>query len=114
MYLWESDIQESVVFKPVEIRGKRGRKKLKKSNAAIYIPNMDADNFEKICNENGLKFVYVEVPPHGDSIDRAVLWVEINKICDRRDAGIISDLTCLQQLLSSVRHAPTIIPASGD
>lgn len=73
MYLWESDIQESVVFKPVEIRGKRGRKKLKKSNAAIYIPNMDADNFEKICNENGLKFVYVEVPPHGDLIDRNAL-----------------------------------------
>lgn len=53
----------------------------------------------------------VPVPPHGRLIDVAVLWVEINKICDRRDAGIISDLTCLQQLLSAVRHAPTIIQA---
>ncbi len=54
----------------------------------------------------------VPVPPHGALIDRTKLWAEINKICDRRDAGIISDLTCLQQILSAVRHAPTIIPAS--
>ena len=53
----------------------------------------------------------VPVPPHGRLIDEAVLWVEINKICDRRDAGIITDLTCLQQLLSAVRHAPTVIEA---
>lgn len=49
--------------------------------------------------------------PHGRLGDEDALWVEINKICDRRDAGIITDLTCLQQLLSAVRHAPTIIPA---
>lgn len=53
----------------------------------------------------------VPVPPHGRLIDADELWVEINKICDRREAGIISDLTCLQQLLSAVRHAPTIIEA---
>ena len=53
----------------------------------------------------------VPVPPYGDLIDRAELWVEINKICDRRDAGIITDLTCLQQILSALRHAPTIILA---
>lgn len=53
----------------------------------------------------------VEIPPHGDLIDRAELWVGINKICDRRDAGIITDLACLQQILSVVRHAPTIIEA---
>lgn len=53
----------------------------------------------------------VPVPPHGRLIEKGALWEEINKICDRRDAGIISDLTCLQQLLSAVRHAPTIIPA---
>lgn len=53
----------------------------------------------------------IPVPPHGNLIDRAELWVEINKICDRRDAGIITDLVCLQQILSAVRHAPTIIPA---
>lgn len=53
----------------------------------------------------------VPVPPHGRLVDTAVLWVEVNKICDRRDAGIITDLTCLQQILSALRHAPTIIPA---
>ena len=53
----------------------------------------------------------IPVQPHGRLIDVNALWVEINKICDRRDAGIISDLTCLQQLLSAVRHAPTIIQA---
>ena len=51
------------------------------------------------------------VPPHGRLIDAAALWVEINKICDRRDAWIITDLTCIQQILSALRHAPTIIPA---
>lgn len=56
-----------------------------------------------------------EVPePHGELIDEAKLWVEINKICDRRDAGIITDLTCLQQILSAVRHAPAVIPASRE
>lgn len=53
----------------------------------------------------------VLVSPHGALIDREELLVEINKICDRRDAGIITDLTCVQQILSALRHAPTIIPA---
>ena len=56
-------------------------------------------------------FEAVPVQEHGRLIDAAALWVEINKICDRRDAGIITDLTCLQQLLSAVRHAPTVIEA---
>ena len=56
----------------------------------------------------------VPVPPHGRLIDADVLCVEIDKICDRRDAGIITDLTCLQQILSAVRHAHVIIPASEE
>ena len=56
----------------------------------------------------------VPIPPHGRLIDAETLWAGINKICDRRDAGIISDLTCLQQILPAVRHAPTIIPAEED
>lgn len=55
----------------------------------------------------------VPAQAHGRLIDANALWVEINKICDRRDAGIITDLTCLQQLLSAVRHAPTILPAES-
>lgn len=68
------------------------------------------------CCENGTKPDWcplIEVPPHGRLIDADALWVEINKICDRRDAGIISDLTCIQQLLSAVRHTPTVIPADA-
>ena len=57
------------------------------------------------------EFEAIPVPPHGALMDEAELWVEINKICDRRDAGIISDLTCIHQLLSAVRHAPTVISA---
>ena len=57
----------------------------------------------------------IPVPLHeGALVDRAALWVEICKICDRRDAGLITDLTCLQQIMSTLRHAPTIIPASEE
>ena len=55
-----------------------------------------------------------EILPHGRLIDADALWVEINNICDSRDAGIITDLTCIQQILSALRHAPTIIPASEE
>lgn len=55
-----------------------------------------------------------ELPKHGRLIDADALWGEIHKICNRRDAGIISDLTCLQQLLSAIRHAPTVIEAEGE
>lgn len=61
--------------------------------------------------EDGL---VIDVQTHGKLIDRGALWVEINKICDRRDAGIITDLNCLQQILSAVRHAPTVIHASKE
>ena len=57
------------------------------------------------------KEIAVSVPQHGRLGDLDALLGKINKICDRRDAGIISDLICLQQLLSAVRLAPTIIPA---
>lgn len=60
------------------------------------------------------EYSLIPVPAHGDLIDRAELWVEIKKICDRRDAGIITDLACLQQILSAVRHAHTVIPAEED
>ena len=84
MYLWESDIQESVVFKPIEIRTKRGRKrkKVKKMKSAIYIPNMDAENFKKICDEKGLEFVYIEVPPHGALIDRDDFFATCPELLD--------------------------------
>ena len=103
----------------------------------VYLPNMDMPKgcaFCRIGKRNGKKMVcplcdeewdihdsmsadhrldnchLVPVPPHGRLIDADELWVEINKICDRRDAGIITDLTCVQQILSALRHAPTSIP----
>lgn len=70
--------------------------------------NDDCENYFRVRNRN---CPLSPVPAHGRCVDADVLWVEINKICDRRDAGIITDLTCLQQILSALRHAPTIIPA---
>lgn len=107
MYLWESDIQKSVVFKPIEIRGKKGRKKMKKSNA-IYIPNMDADNFEKICNEKGLQFVYVEVPPHGRLIDADALKASLAFAEKTADWAV----PALRAVLMVIDEMPTIIPAN--
>ncbi len=31
----------------------------------IYIPNMDAETFDKLCKEKGLQLIYTAVPPHG-------------------------------------------------
>lgn len=105
MYLWESDIQESIVFKPIEIRGKKGRKKMKKSNTAIYIPNMNADNFQKICDEKGLQFVYVPVPPHYDLIDHNALKIAVmNGDCETR-------VDFLKHTLDCINKAPVVIPS---
>lgn len=60
-------------------------------------------------NESSYKAI--PVPPHGRLIDADALWVNINEICDRHDNEIITDLTCLQQILSAVRHTSTVIPA---
>lgn len=88
-----------------------GAKQMDNATCPFYAMEFwEQENYQdKIAD--GCPLVPVPVPPHGDLIDRAELWVEINKICDRRDAGIITDLTCLQQILSALRHAPTIIPA---
>lgn len=40
----------------------------------IYIPNINANQFDKLCEEKGLKFIYISVPtPHGDLIDADAL-----------------------------------------
>ena len=98
----------------VLIKGMKMPRYRAECDAVIYeellcpFTNDDCENYFRVRNRY---CPIVPVPPHGDLIDRAALLVEINKICDRRDAGIISDLTCLQQILSALRHAPTIIPA---
>lgn len=39
----------------------------------IYIPNMDAEEFDKLCAEKGLQFIFYSVPPHGRLIDADAL-----------------------------------------
>ena len=72
MIVWKND-SDTIILKPIEIRSKRGVKKMKKTNSAIYIPNMDAKEFEKICVEKGLQFIYTQVQPHGRLIDADAL-----------------------------------------
>ena len=49
------------------------------------------------------------IPSHGDLIDRDALLKEVDRICDRYDAGAISEITCLNMLLDIFRSAKTII-----
>lgn len=103
MIVWEND-SDTIVLKPIEIRGKRGVKKMKKTSSAIYIPNMDAKEFDKICAEKGLQFIYTPVPPHGDLIDRDALL----------DTATIhwsqtTNESCF--LIDEIEYAPIIIPA---
>lgn len=87
---------------------------MKKSNTAIYIPNMDADKFEEICNENGLKFIYVEVPPHGRLIEDAAVREQIDEWLDSvGDVVVGRGLSYYGELLGCIEDAPTVIPASG-
>lgn len=106
MILWESDIQNSIVFTPVEIRSKKGRKTMKKAKTAIYIPNMEADTFEKICQEKGLQFVYVEVPERGDSIDYS-FCMENYELLHEDDGNPVYAVR-----MRDINEAPTIIPAN--
>lgn len=104
----------------------------------VYIPNINipetcSDCFAReiagagagvsYCRITGASFLedrrlrfcpLVPVPDHKRCVDVDAFWVEINKICDRRDAGIISDFTCLNQILSAIRHAPTILSKDND
>ena len=56
----------------------------------------------------------IPVPDHERLGDLDAVVEKFNAICDRRDAGIISDLTCMNMLLQAVTDAPTIIPASKE
>ena len=101
MIAWEND-SDTIVLKPIEIRGKRGVKKMKKTNSAIYIPNMDAKEFDKICAEKGLQFIYTPVPePHGRLIDADALCASHKEVCSR-------------SMKFNLDLAPTVIPASEE
>lgn len=105
MIVWKND-SDTIILKPIEIRSKRGVKKMKKTNSAIYIPNMDAKEFDKICVEKGLQFIYTQVQPHGDLIDRdALMKGEGRYIISFGKEGID---------VAEINRAPTIIPASEE
>ena len=53
----------------------------------------------------------VPVPPHGRLGDLDALSKEVNRICDEYDAAIISEMTCLNRLLSALNNALTINPS---
>ena len=53
----------------------------------------------------------VPVPPHGRLVDLDNLRKELETICDRYDAGIISEVVCMNMMLQAVISATTIIPA---
>ena len=127
MVLWKSDIQNSIVFTPVEIRSKKGRKTMKKAKTAIYIPNMDADTFEKICQEKGLQFVYVEVLEHGRLIDADAFCEKRLEIVERQKyddfyAESLSVGAILREVVNELNgsglawfsNAPTISPADKE
>lgn len=104
MIVWKND-SDTIILKPIEIRSKRGVKKMKKTNSAIYIPNMDAKEFDKICVEKGLQFIYTQVQPHGRLIDADAL---AEYVCQQSDW--LSE-TAIHTFCGILRKAPTIIPA---
>ena len=53
------------------------------------------------------------VPPHGRLGDLDELGKEVNRECDKYDAGITGTLTCLNRILAAFSNAPTIIPAEA-
>lgn len=111
MIVWKND-SDTIILKPIEIRSKRGVKKMKKTNSAIYIPNMDAKEFDKICVEKGLQFIYTQVPPHGRLIDADALYTHI-KDEQRKCNDPYDGWSECQVALGFVNTAPTIIPAES-
>ena len=107
MIVWKND-SDTIILKPIEIRSKRGVKKTKKTNSAIYIPNMDAKEFDKICAEKGLQFIYTQVQPHGRLIDADAL--HYNRIRIAHPDGAIGGWNAVV-MSAEIKDAPTIIPA---
>ena len=109
MIVWNND-SDTIILKPIEIRSKRGVKKMKKTNSAIYIPNMDAEEFDKICVEKGLQFIYTQVQPHGRLIDADAVAKMVLDSVNQEDAQGFMFTKIICQIL---KDAPTIIPAES-
>lgn len=83
---------------------------MKKTNSAIYIPNMDAKEFDKICVEKGLQFIYTQVQPHGRLID-ADAKVQTQLYDDEHEEWADVEMTVEDYLGYCHNEVPTIIPA---
>lgn len=112
MIVWKND-SDTIILKPIEIRSKRGVKKMKKTNSAIYIPNMDAKEFDKICVEKGLQFIYTQVQPHGRLIDADALRAEFQEPNEENGGWRNPDEALVHKtgVWAAIDTAPTIIPA---
>ena len=77
----------------------------------IYIPNMDAEEFDKLCAENGLQFVYIIVPEHGrlGDLDKMLADNEIYYNQLGRPEGEVG--ARYQSVKRSIELAPTVIEA---
>lgn len=77
----------------------------------IYIPNMDAEEFDKLCAEKGLQFVYITVPKHGrlGDLDKMLADNEIYYNQLGRPDGEIG--ARYQSVKRSIELAPTVIEA---
>lgn len=79
---------------------------------SIYIPNIDANQFNKICEEKGLKFIYVSIPtPHGRLKDADKL---IKYLDDKYWDSPWIRSTALSIFEQEIKNAPTIIEAEEE
>lgn len=80
----------------------------------IYIPNINANQFDKLCEEKGLKFIYIFIPtPHGRLIDADDLMLAI--LDAKNNQPELADIydEDYYAMLDWVRIAPTVIEAEG-
>lgn len=78
---------------------------------SIYIPNIDENQFNKICEEKGLKFIYVSIPlPHGRLKDVDKLEVHDGWLSEAE--GYSTHITFVYS--NAIDLAPTIIEAEEE
>ena len=73
------------------------------ASVGIYIPNIDAEQFNRLCKEHGLEIIAVPVPPHGRLGD-------LDKLADNMRSAT-AGMEHRAIIMHEIRRAPTIIPA---
>ena len=77
---------------------------------AMYIPNMEPEQFYGLCKKHGLEIFAVPVPPHGGLGDLDIL---IKKVTDMAKEFPPDSIGAERYRLFAefIKTAPTIIPA---